>query len=215
LCFMLGFTAMMNGRERLLRHCRQVIESGHRILMCDTDSMVVDCSGEELKGIIGDWFCVGGSQMEGNLGRFEIENDRKGLKKAVRDGVLTQEQMDALGVSTEFNRFKCWGLKRYCEIRDTEYGSLFRKSAFAGMHDEVQGNLMDWETDGREYSWEQNGKRTEKYGAVISMMTKHMRAENIWDGGALEVPAPNRNADLTRMKELYRTHRDADRRMAV
>lgn len=203
LCFMLGFTAMMNARERLLRHCRQVIEAGHHVMMCDTDSMIVDCGPEELKECIGDWFCVGGSQMEGNLGRFEIETDKKVAQK------------HGLEPQATFDTFKCWGLKRYCEIRTTPTGRLERKSAFAGMHDEVQNELIDWETDGREYEWVQNGKKTMKYGAVIVEATKHMKAENIWDEGELEVPEPKKNIDLTRAKEVYRSLKDAERKVIV
>lgn len=203
LCFMIGFTAMMNARERLLRHCRKVLESGHRVMMCDTDSMVVDCGAEEIKEIIGDWFEMGGTRMEGNLGRFEIETDKKGLKKAVKTGILTDEQADEIGVSTDFDEFRCWGLKRYCEIRNTKYGKLFRKSAFAGMHDEEQEELMNYETDGREYEWVQSGKKTMKYGATIVDVVKHMKAENIWDEGPLKAGTPKRNCDFTEAKRIY------------
>ena len=209
--FMIGFTAMMNARERLLRHCRMVLESGHRIMMCDTDSMVVDCSEKEIRDIIGDWFEAGGSQMEGNLGRFEVENDKKALKKLVREGIITQEQMDELGVSSEFDEFKCWGLKRYCEIRNTRFGRLFRKSAFAGMHDDEQEELMNYETDGTEYAWVQSGKKTMKYGATIVEVVKHMKAENIWDEGPIVAGAPVRNADLNKAKETYMRLKEAKR----
>lgn len=209
--FMIGFTAMMNARERLLRHCRMVLEAGRKVMMCDTDSMVVDCSEKEIRKIIGDWFEAGGSQMEGNLGRFEVENDKKALKKLVREGVLTQEQMDDIGVSEDFNEFRCWGLKRYCEIRNTKYGRLFRKSAFAGMHDEEQEELMNYETDGTEYAWVQSGKKTMKYGATIIEVTKHMKAENIWDEGPLVAGAPVRNADMSKAEETYRIIKEAKR----
>lgn len=211
LCFMIGFTAMMNARERLLRHCRMVLESGKKVMMCDTDSMVVDCSEKEIREIIGDWFEVGGPQMEGNLGRFEVENDKKGLKQAVADGLLTKEQMDEIGVSSEFDEFRCWGLKRYCEIRNTVYGRLFRKSAFAGMHDECQKDLMDYETDGTEYEWVQTGKKTMKYGATIVEVMKHMRAENIWDEGVLVAPPPRGSVDTTVAEEIYRRLKEAKR----
>lgn len=195
LCFMLGFTAMMNARERLLRHCRMVLESGHRIMMCDTDSMIVDCTGDELRSIIGDWFCTGGPQMDGNLGRFDIETDKKMAKK------------EGLEVKEEFQELRCWGLKRYCEIR-VENGKRYnRKTAFAGMHDGVQEGLLDWETDGREYVWEQSGKRVEKYGAVISTVQKHASAEDIWDYGGAPTPKARKDVDLGKMKELWRANR--------
>lgn len=211
LCFMIGFTAMMNARERLLRHCRMVLESGKKVMMCDTDSMVVNCSEKEIREIIGDWFEIGGPQMEGNLGRFEVENDKKGLKKAVADGLLTKEQMDEIGVSSEFDEFRCWGLKRYCEIRNTAYGRLFRKSAFAGMHDECQEELMNYETDGREYEWVQTGKKTMKYGATIVDVVKHMRAENIWDEGEMRAPVPRGAVETEVAEDIYLKLKEARR----
>lgn len=138
--------------------------------------------------------------MEGNLGRFEIENDRKAIEKMGLD----------IEPSETFPEFKCWGLKRYCEVRYTEKGRLQRKSAFAGMHDEEQSNLMDWETDGREYEWKQNGKKTMKYGAVIVEATKHMKAEDIWDNGESEVPEPKKNIDLSSMKTIYNQLKEAE-----
>lgn len=209
--FMIGFTAMMNARERLLRHCRMVLESGKRVMMCDTDSMVVNCSADEIQEIIGDWFEIGGSQMEGNLGRFEIETDKKALKKLVAKGELTKEQMDEIGVSAEFDEFRCWGLKRYCEVRNTRFGRLFRKSAFAGMHDEEQKELMDYETDGREYEWMQSGKKTMKYGATIVEVVKHMKAENIWDEGEIIAGAPTGNRDFGKAMDTYARIKEARR----
>ena len=205
LCFMIGFTAMMNARERLLRDCRMVLESGHRVMMCDTDSMVVDCTEQELRNIIGDWFESGGSGMEDNLGRFDIETDEDGLKKAVKDGMITKEQMDDLGVSTEFDEFRCWGLKRYVEIRNTKFGRIFRKSAFAGMHTEAQEELIDWETDGRQYAWKQSGKKTMKYGATIVEVIKHMKAENIWDEGPIVAGSPVSNKNFDEAIRIYRS----------
>lgn len=203
LCFMLGFTAMMNARERLLKHCRMVVESGHHVMMCDTDSMIIDCTGDELRGIIGDWFCAGGKQMEGNLGMFEVETDKKMAKK---QGLIPME---------EFDELRCWGLKRYCEIRTSDGVRYTRKTAFAGMHDEVQQELMDWETDGREYEWKQAGKRTEKYGAVIVEASKHMKAENIWDEGRKTPPKPKDRIDLSRMKEVHGAIKDARRKVLI
>lgn len=157
LCSLIGFTGMMNGRERLLRHCRRVLEAGHRVLMCDTDSMVTDCTEAEIKEIIGDWFAHESGSMEHSLGRFEIETDKDG--------------------NTEFDEFKCWGLKRYLELNHGEY----RKSAFASMHDDLQEKLLpQWETDGTMYAWEQTGKVKDKYGKIVTMVTKHAKAENVW-----------------------------------
>lgn len=188
LCFLIGFTAMLNGRERLLKHCRKLIESGYHIMMCDTDSIVVDTTPENVREAIGNWFCEGHDMLT-NLGRFDVENDSKGLKRAVREGLLTPAQAEEIGVSETFDEFRCWGLKRYCEVRTTEYGRLFRKSAFAGMHDDAQEELISVPVeDGFVYEWEQKGKRTGEHCAVISTVTKHMTKENIWDEGPKVAP---------------------------
>lgn len=173
LCFLIGFSAMMNGRERLLKDCRKVIEQGIEIYMCDTDSMVAGCSAARLKEILKDSM-VYGSDMSESLGRFEIENDKKGLKKA---GLIGKAE-----VSEDFDEFKCWGLKRYCEIRNIDgYGRLYRKSAFAGMHDEAQEQLMDVPVDfDYEFEWTQKGKRTGEYCAEILDTVKHMSAKDVW-----------------------------------
>lgn len=176
--FMIGFTAMSNARERLLKHCRMIIEAGYHVRMCDTDSIVCDCTPDELKEIIGDWFVKGGDDMEGNLGRFEIEGT--------------------------FNKFKCWGLKRYAEIEVAEDGTeRLMKTAFAGMHVEGQRRLLDWDTDGTEYQWKQSGKKTMKYGATIVEVTKHAKAENVWDEGPYVAPEPNPDADLSEFWRIY------------
>lgn len=190
-CFLIGFSAMMNGRERLLKDCRKVIEAGVEIFMCDTDSMVAGCSAERLKGILKDSL-VGGKAMEESLGRFEIENDKKGLKKA---------GLKDVDVSEDFDEFKCWGLKRYCEIRNIEgYGRLYRKSAFAGMHDEAQEMLMDVPVDfDYEFEWTQKGKRTGEYCAEILDTVKHMSAKNVWYG---EDDKTVKALDKKAMKEL-------------
>lgn len=171
LCFMVGFTAMMNARERLLRHCRRVIESGHHVMMCDTDSMVVDCSSEELRSILGDWI-VSGPSMEESLGRFELEDDSEGLRRYGVDAP----------VSEDFDEFRCWGLKRYCEVRTIEgHGRLCRKTAFAGMHDEVQESLIDIPVDIEyEFEWIQKGKRTGDMCAEILDVCKHASARSVW-----------------------------------
>lgn len=155
-CSLIGFTAMMNARERLLRCCRQVLEGGYRVFVCDTDSMITDCPPKRLEELTRWMSCSKG--MDG-IGRFETETDKEGKES--------------------FDTLKCWGLKRYCEISDGK----FRKSAFAGMHDTVQKDVLPgWETDGTEYSWQQKMTKTQKelYGKVIQMGTKHARAEDVW-----------------------------------
>lgn len=175
-CFLIGFSAMMNARERLLKDCRTVRENGIRILMCDTDSMVCECSGARLREVLGEGKFISGDTMEESLGRFELEDDKDGLNAAGLKGIE---------VSTEFDEFKCWGLKRYCEVRTIEgYGRLYRKSAFAGMHEETQRELLDVPVDyDYVFEWEQKGKRTGDYCAEILDMTKHMSAKNVWYDG--------------------------------
>lgn len=168
--FMIGFTAMMNARERLLRHCRMLIEAGHRIYMCDTDSIVTDGTVEEVEQVIGDWFAVGGT-MEQDLGRFEVEDD----------GATLRELGLELEVRQTFDEFRCWGLKRYLEIRHEGDELIVRKTAFAGMHDEIQTRMMlDLPVDGSLFEWHQTGKLTGAWGAQIVEVCKHARAEDVW-----------------------------------
>ena len=155
-CSLIGFSAMMNARERLIRHCRMITEAGYMIYMCDTDSMVTDCPPDVAKEILGDEaFEKEGGGID-NLGTFEIEsfNGNEG-----------------------FDEFRCWGLKRYLELDHGEY----RKSAFAGMHDEIQRNaLIWWRTDGTKYTWRQRGRVTGPFGKVVEMVFKTAGAENVW-----------------------------------
>ena len=163
-CFMIGFTAMMNARERLIRHCRQVKEAGYEIYMCDTDSMVTDCPPERMKEILGeDAFTHPDGGIE-NLGKFECE-DFEGRE--------------------EFDEFRCWGLKRYLELDHGRY----RKSAFAGMHDELQRELLPtWKTDGTKYSWSQKGRHSSHFGKVIEEGIKTAGAESPWYDPTPSVP---------------------------
>ena len=157
LCALIGFTAMMNARERLVRDCRALQLEGYRVLMCDTDSIVVNAKESEVRRILGPEKFVTEDGGVNNLGKFEFETDSEG--------------------SSEFDEFRCWGLKRYVELNHGEY----RKSAFAGMHDEFQEELLpEWETDGTVYEWEQNMSCQDEYGKVIMLRKKHAGAENIW-----------------------------------
>ena len=154
---MIGFTAMMNARERLIRDCRALQMEGHRVMMCDTDSIVVNTTEAEVRRILGPEKFVTEDGDMGNLGKFEFETDSEG--------------------NTEFDEFRCWGLKRYVELNHGEY----RKSAFAGMHDEFQEELLpEWETDGTVYEWLQNMSCQDVYGKVIMLRAKHAGAENVW-----------------------------------
>lgn len=152
----IGFTAMQNARARLLRHCRMVQAAGYKVYMCDTDSMVVEATEEQIRAVLGDAISKETGTME-DLGKFEFERSEDGC--------------------SEFDTFKCWGLKRYCEIHNGEY----RKSAFAGMSESIQEEeLMGWDTDGSELHWEQNGGRTTEYGKTVVLVPKTAKAENIW-----------------------------------
>lgn len=164
---LIGFTAMMNARERLLRDCRLIQEAGYKVMMCDTDSMVVNTTEENVRKVLGDKISKETGTME-DLGKFEFERDK--VRK-----------------QTEFEEFKCWGLKRYVEVMHIDGERVYRKSAFAGMKGEKQEVLMDWKTDGTVYHWEQLGAKKTEYGSTIVDCTKSMRAENIWD---MEIPIP-------------------------
>ena len=155
-CALIGFSAMMNARERLIRHCRMITEAGYTIYMCDTDSMVTDCPPDLAKEILGDAaFEKEGGGID-NLGTFEIESFEG---------------------NEGFDEFRCWGLKRYLELDHGQY----RKSAFAGMHDEIQKNaLIWWRTDGTKYTWRQRGRVTGPFGKVVEMVYKTAGAENVW-----------------------------------
>lgn len=190
-CFMIGFTAMMNARERLLKHCRRALEAGYHVMMCDTDSMILNCTEAEARTLFSDWLEAGGHDMEGNLGKFEIEHDRWG--------------------NAEFDEFKCWGLKRYAEIRHIDGDRVLRKTAFAGMRDSVQSMLLDALTDGTEYVYTQPGKKTMKYGATIIEVSKRMKAECIWDDGELAI-RPKSQQSIDGFVNLYRQIKDARKR---
>lgn len=153
-CFMVGFTAMQNARKRLLGHCRLLIENGFKIYMCDTDSLITDAPLERCREILGDAMIKeGDKEMKDILGKFELE--------------------------AVFDTFKCWGLKRYCELDKGK----FIGSAFAGMHDDIQAAILpEWETDGTVYGWKQLTKMrlTTHYGVTLVETTKHAGARNIW-----------------------------------
>lgn len=156
-CALIGFTAMMNARERLIRDCRKLQQGGYRVYMCDTDSIVCDAPESEVRRILGENKFIREDRGFENLGLFEFETDDDG--------------------SAEFDCFKCWGLKRYCELSHGQY----RKSAFAGMHEELQEKwLPSWETDGTPYEWEQLTARRTEYGKIIAVGKKHAKAEDIY-----------------------------------
>ena len=174
-CALIGFTAMQNARERLLRDCRIVQEHGFHVFMCDTDSMIVNCSEAQLREILGPEKFVTEDGGIYNLGKFELEHGPDGR--------------------AEFDELRCWGLKRYLEVTDGEY----RKSAFAGMNDSIQHQLMGWKTDGTEYTWTQNVQHQDEWGKVIQSGKKHARAEDIWYHEPVPAPRIGNKVPLLRM----------------
>ena len=187
-CSLIGFTAMMNARERLIRHCRMIRECGYDIYMCDTDSMVTDCPPDLAKEILGPEAFETPDGGVNNLGKFEIE---------------TFEGRES------FDEFRCWGLKRYLELDHGRY----RKSAFAGMRDDLQEKLLPtWKTDGTKYTWEQTGKTTGEFGKVIGVVTKTAGAEDVWDAPTVSVPfSPDKSRYLKMVESIERKqHRIID-----
>ena len=120
-----------------------------------------------------------------NLGKFELETSKDG--------------------AVEFEELRCWGLKRYLEIHDGKY----RKSAFAGMNDSLQSQLMSWDTDGTEYTWKQNVQHQDEWGKVIQIGKKHARAEDIWYHEP--VPAPRIGNRIPLLKLMLERMKDGDR----
>ena len=162
-CFMIGFTAMMNARERLVKHGLRLLRAGHQVLMCDTDSIIADCSEREFRDAIGDWFVNGDKGDIRNIGRFEIEKFK--------------------GVA-EFDELKIWGLKRYVEIQNGEY----RKSAFAGMSKDIQRDVLMRHGIDDKIIWTQNGKQWVGECYAIRPVTKHAEREDIF----YQIPKPKK-----------------------
>lgn len=184
-CSLIGFTAMQNARKRLLRECRIVQEHGFHVFMCDTDSMIVNCTAREFIEILGPERFVTEDGGIYNLGKFELETSKDG--------------------AVEFEELRCWGLKRYLEIHDGKY----RKSAFAGMNDSLQSQLMDWRTDGTEYTWKQNVQHQDEWGKVIQIGKKHARAEDIWYHEP--VPAPRIGNRIPLLKLMLERMKNGNR----
>lgn len=158
---LIGFTGMQLARARLLKECRMLKEAGYEVYMCDTDSFVTDALPEEAEAVIGpDRFIHenGDSDMKDTLGKIEWETDDEGNKV--------------------FDHFKCWGLKMYLEENEGKY----RKSAFKGMHDDVQmAMLPNALTDGTEYSYIQNTlQHIPGRGVTIAPLVKSFHAESVW-----------------------------------
>lgn len=172
-----GMTAMSHARCRLIEHCMILIENGYRIYMNDTDSMVTDCPPGELERLLGmngwnDWVIHGDSKkMSDILGRFETEKDG-----------LTGTEM--------FEEFRCWGLKRYAEIKYTDeltekgwvengVNCHLRKSAFAGMHSEDQERILGNVYKER-FQWQSSSKKWTGECYALRMHDVDAGKESIW-----------------------------------
>ena len=161
-------------------------ECGYEIYMCDTDSMVTDCPPDLAKEILGEDAFETPDGGINNLGKFEIEtfNGREA-----------------------FDEFRCWGLKRYLELDHGEY----RKSAFAGMHDDLQKQMLRWwRTDGTKYTWQQRGKISGEFGKIVGMVLKTAGAEDVWDAPTVSVPF---NADITQYERMIKSIEERDRKI--
>lgn len=208
-CAMIGFTAMMNARERLLRDCRVLTEHGYTIYACDTDSIVVGATEQQVREALGaDKFAVKGGSLEETLGRFEFEKYEPMV--CIGEGTRHEEWIpnvdDPDYGTVEFTQFKCWGLKRYLERTNGKY----RKSAFAGMSQENQEELlMGFKTDGSELSWQQNGRRKDKHGKYVQLVTKHATAEDVMDHGDLE-PSVHRVGKVQLLRFLDNVWKDGE-----
>lgn len=177
-CSLIGFTGMMNARERLAKYCRLMKEAGYDVLMCDTDSMVVNATYEKCREIIGDWFTDYPKGDLRNIGRFEAED---------------------FNGTIEFDEFRCWGLKRYMEM---DHG-IYRKSAFAGMNRKLQAELLPiFPTDGTEFSWKQQGAVMDKYGKMIKQVPKTAKSEGVWFEDLCMIEADNANRIEDVLREM-------------
>lgn len=196
--FLVGFFAMQNARTRLARHCRMVQEAGYHVMMTDTDSMVVDCDAETLKGILGDEAFETGKKLEECLGRFDFETDADLIKN------LRKEHPEKeWNVSVEFDEFKCWGLKRYCEVKTIDGIRYVRKTACAGVKESLQAEtLKDAPTDGTEITVTQLGRMQGAECTVLADVVKHFKAENIYYE-PLEDAGDARRSSCGNAKELF------------
>lgn len=180
---LVGMTAMAHARCRLIEHCMILIENGYQILMNDTDSLVTDCPPEKLKKLLNkhgwkNWLIEGKSKkMKDILGRFDLEEFE--LHGSVID------------------EFRCWGLKRYCEIckrptlvdvieqngwwEDGVY-CLYRKSAFAGMHDEDQRKILG-NVYQKDMKWQSSSKAWVDECYAVRYHDVEAGEEDIWYNG--------------------------------
>lgn len=156
-CALIGFSAMQNARERLLRDCRKVQECGLKVLMCDTDSMVIEATEQQARDALGESIRPDAPNGDmRNLGRFDFE---------------TYENQ------AEFDEFCCWGLKQYMEVQNDS----IRKTAFAGMRISVQEKILpSFPFDGSLVKWQQKAQKTTEWGIDIVDAKKSAKSESIW-----------------------------------
>lgn len=170
-CALIGFTAMQNARARLLKHCRMLMEAGYTIMMCDTDSIIVNTGEQNVRDVLGDWFVNG--ELEGeagiqNLGKFEFETNEDMLKRIYgeRDGVKMWRKEQ---VRIEFDELSCGGLKEYAEYDYSTGSCELRKSAMKGMTDENQLSVLP------------------KVNMELGSCVKWTQKQKIWNGEAYEL----------------------------
>ena len=183
-CALIGFTAMQNARARLLKHCRMLEDAGYTVMMCDTDSIIVNTGEENVRAVLGDWFVdesLKGEDGIRNLGKFEFETNEDMLERIYgrKDGVkMWRKSM----VRVEFDELSCGGLKEYAEY-DTSLGCReLRKSAMKGMHDDIQMDVLPTVNMGLGSSvvWEQKQKIWNGYAYEFVMVKKESKVQSIY-----------------------------------
>lgn len=209
-CALIGFSAMQDRRASLARDCYKMQEAGHRVLMNDTDSMVVEGTPEEIRAILGEdnianeHICDGLTVKE-MVKKLQKENPDASAEEIIemmrkyKDSIVNELGKFEIETDKEgnecFDEFRCWGLKRYLELNEGKP----RKSAFSGMSDRAtatpdgepsldakgkpQGQfdiLMNAPCDGTEFSWHQEGMKKGEYGKYMVKSEKHARMEDIY-----------------------------------
>ena len=195
-CSMVGFTAMMERRRELVMDCRIAQENGMEVMMNDTDSIILRATEIQVREVYGDKIAIedvcGGMTVKDRVKQLKKEHPNAGpediieMMRVYKGDIVSQlgrfeiERSEFTG-KTEFDEFRCWGLKRYLELEHGEY----RKSAFAGMSDKNarftfngedvgQRILMDIPCDGTPFVWFQDSMKRGEWGKY--MVTKRLQA---------------------------------------
>lgn len=195
-CCLIGFTAMMERRRELVTDCRIGQENGLEVMMNDTDSIVFRATERQVRAVFGTKIArediCGGMTVEERVRKLKEEHPNAGpddiieMMRVYKKDIVGQlgkfeiERSKKTG-HTEFDEFRCWGLKRYLELELGEY----RKSAFAGMSDKNarlsfggedvgQRILMDIPCDGTPFVWFQDSMKRGEWGKY--MVTKRLQA---------------------------------------